>query len=123
MKKPIRIFAPLVVAFAAIAIVDASTAQADHGARVAAERSNWYPWHSNYYHAEYGRPVALVVPPTAGNSSEYGWGVGSYRVTPNYHQFGRPYPNYSYNGYRFRHTPAWPSDTTQFGVHYVRAPW
>ena len=123
MIKPIRVLVPLVLVFVAVAVVDTTPARADIAARIAARRSNWYPWHSNYYHAEYGQPVALVIPPTAGNTSEYGWGVGSYRMIPNRHQFGRPYYTGPNNRYRFRPTPAWPSDTTQFGVHYVRSPW
>ncbi len=113
----------MVLAFAAIAVIDATPANADIAARIAARRSNWNPWHANYYNATYGQPVALVVPPTAGNTTEYAWGVGGFRITPNYHQFGRPFPNFSHDGRRFRPMPAWPSDTTQFGVHYVRAPW
>ena len=90
----------------------------------AARRGAALPWHNAYYHAAYGEPIALVVPPTAEYQSQYGWGVGGTRVTPIYHQFGRPYPGVSAgaNGY-FYPTPAWPSDTNQFGVYYIRGPW
>ncbi len=81
-------------------------------------------WHGDYYESAWGMPVALVVPPTAESQSHYGWGVGGYRVTPIYHQFGRNYPGPgAYNPAAFRPTPAWPSDTDQFGVYYVRGPW
>jgi len=85
--------------------------------------SLYMPWHSCYADATYGMPLALVVPPTCGYQTQYGWGVCGRRITPIYHQFARPYPGpigYS-NG--FMHTPAWPSDTTQFGVNYIRGPW
>lgn len=80
-------------------------------------------WHGNYYHTEYGAPVALVMPPTAEYTTNMGWGVGNTRVTRICHQFARPYPGpYSGGGNMLRPTPAWPSDTTQFGVYPVRAP-
>lgn len=83
------------------------------------------PWHGNYYNAQWGRPLALVVPPTADSQVSWGWGVGATNVTPIYHQFGRgnpaTYPQGSWN--RFRPTPYWPSHTDQFGVYYVRGPW
>ncbi len=57
----------------------------------AACRGQSLPWHNAYYHAAFGEPYALVVPPTAEFQSNYGWGVGGTRVEPIYHQFGR-YP-------------------------------
>ncbi len=81
------------------------------------------PWHCNYYHAAWGQPVALVVPPTAEMQTNWSWGVSGTRITPNYHQFARPYPGDWYPGPAFQPTPAWPSDTAQFGVYYVRGPW
>ncbi len=80
-------------------------------------------WHGGYYHTLYGAPVALVVPPTAFSHTEFGWGVGNKRVSPIYPQFGRQFPGYAWGGQGFRPTPQWPSDTTQFGVYYVRGPW
>lgn len=92
--------------------------------RQAAIMANAYSWHGDYYHTAYGAPVALVVPPTAGNQSDYHWGVGGYRVSPIYHQFRRGYPGIvTPGGGAFRGTPRWPSDTNQFGVYYIRAPW
>ena len=84
-----------------------------------------YPWHCNYYHTEWGSPVALVVPPTAERQYSMGWGVGNTRLTRIHHQFGRPYPGeFSGDvGRQFQATPNWPSDTSQFGVYYVRGPW
>ena len=84
-----------------------------------------HPWHCNYYHTQWGSPVALVVPPTAEKQYSMGWGVGNTRLTRTYHQFGRPYPG-TYAGEvgrRFNATPYLPSDTSQFGVYYVRGPW
>ena len=89
----------------------------------AAWRGQSLPWHNSYYHAAYGEPIALVVPPTAEYQSQYGWGVGATRVTPIYHQFGRAYPGVSGAYGYFYPTPAWPSDTNQFGVYYIRGPW
>ena len=84
-----------------------------------------YPWNCNYYHTEWGSPVALVVPPTAEKQYSMGWGVGNTRLTRIYHQFGRPYPGAAAGGVGqpFQATPYWPSDTSQFGVYYVRGPW
>lgn len=83
-------------------------------------------WHGQYYHTSYGSPVALVAPPTASLQSKWSWGVGNTAVVPIYNQFGRQYPGPAApggmgNGYA--PTPRWPSNTDQFGVHYVRGPW
>jgi len=81
------------------------------------------PWHCGYYHTEYGAPVALVMPPTAELTTNMGWGVSNTRVTKICHQFARPYPGYGATGaYPLMPTPHWPSDTAQFGVYPVRAP-
>jgi len=108
-------------AVALVMVVSASTAQARHrrDARQAAVR----PWHAPYNHSMYGRPVALVVPPTARWQTSWGWGVGNTRVTPIYHQFSATYPGQINTTYpRLRRTPRWPSDTNQFGVYYIRGP-
>lgn len=83
-----------------------------------------YPWHGQYAHTEWGTPVALVVPPTAELQANYGWGVGNTRVTKICPQFQRNYPGAgaAYGGVPIYSTPVWPSDTAQFGVYYVRAP-
>ncbi|HZZ28335.1 MAG TPA: hypothetical protein VFE46_10075 [Pirellulales bacterium] len=83
------------------------------------------PWHNGYYDPYWGEPIALVVPPNAEFQANYGWGVGGTRVSPIYHQFGRPFPGWYGNvpTGRFLPTPNWPSDTQQFGVYYVRGPW
>ena len=60
---------------------------------------------------------------TAGNHAEWGWGVGSSRVTPIYHQFGRSYPMQAAEAPHFYPKPLWPSDTAQYGVYYIRGPW
>jgi len=86
--------------------------------------AQWDPWHGGYYHTAWGMPVALVVPPTASHQTHWGWGVGNTRITPICHQFQRNYPGpVQYDRGAFRPTPAWPSDTDQFGVYYVRGPW
>jgi hypothetical protein len=82
------------------------------------------PWNSGYADANYGEPIGLVVPPTVGLQAQYGWGVGGKRITAIYPQFARPYPGpVGYIGKGFMPTPIWPSDTTQFGVSYIRGPW
>lgn len=82
------------------------------------------PWNGPYYKVEWGMPVALVVPPTAECQTNWGWGVGNTRVTTIYPQFTRNYPGEGiYNRALFTPTPQYPSDTTQFGVYYVRGPW
>jgi hypothetical protein len=88
-------------------------------------RSQGKSWHSAWYDPSIGRPMALVVPPTADFTTEYGWGVPSSRVMPIYHQFRRPYPGAGAvpGSTGFMPTPAQPSDTVQFGVHPVRGPW
>ncbi|MFM7107548.1 MAG: hypothetical protein ACKOZU_02930 [Planctomycetaceae bacterium] len=89
-------------------------------------RSQGKSWHSAWYDPAEGRPIALVVPPTAEFQSQYGWGVPSSRVAPIYHQFRRPYPGpgaVGGSGGGFLPTPNHPSDTVQFGVSAVRGPW
>ncbi len=86
---------------------------------------HYRPWHCNYYHTEWGAPVALVMPPTAELTTNMGWGVSNTRVTHICHQFARPYPGPGTgqaDGRPLMPTPHWPSDTTQFGVYPVRAP-
>jgi hypothetical protein len=90
-------------------------------------RSQGKSWHSAWYDPAEGRPIALVVPPTAEFQTQYGWGVPSSRVAPIYHQFRRPYPGPGAiggtGGGGFLPTPNQPSDTVQFGVNAVRGPW
>jgi hypothetical protein len=88
-------------------------------------RSQGKSWHSGWYDPSIGRPMALVVPPTAEFMTEYSWGVPSSRVMPLYHQFRRPYPGAGAvpGAGGFMPTPNQPSDTVQFGVHPVRGPW
>ena len=86
-------------------------------------RAEWYPWHGQYAHSAFGQPIALVVPPTANLKTEWGWGVGSSRISRLDHQFGRNYPGPGPFGGNFMMTPRWPHDTTNFGVYSVRGPW
>ena len=81
-------------------------------------------WHGGYYHPQWGRPLALVVPPTASFQSVYNWGVGRTQSVPIYHQYSREYPGgYGETPAGFHPTPYWPQSTQQFGVYYYRAPW
>ena len=86
-------------------------------------RAMCYNWHGNYSHAEYGRPVALVVPPTAQLQTDWGWGVPSSRISRIEHQFGRNYPGPGPFAGPYPDPPQWPRDTRQFGVYHVRGPW
>ena len=82
------------------------------------------PWHGSYYHAPWGAPVALVVPPVSKMHTSQGWGVTQTEMMPIYHQFLRPYPGEGGASQSpFLPTPRWPSHTDQFGVYYVRGPW
>jgi hypothetical protein len=95
----------------------------DHGYMRPVYRAQYYNWNRNYAYTDFGAPTALVVPPTAQLQTNYGWGVASSRISRIDHQFQRNYPGYGQFGGPFRSTPVWPSDTTQFGVYPVRAPW
>jgi len=86
-------------------------------------RAQWYNWNRNYSNTQYGAPVALVVPPTAQLQTNWGWGVASSRISRIDHQFQRNYPGNGPFGGPYRPTPVWPSDTSEFGTYYVRAPW
>ena len=86
-------------------------------------RAWYYDWNKNYANTTYGQPVSLVVPPTATMQTNYGWGVSSSRLERVDHQFLRNYPGDGISGGPYKTTPIWPSDTTQFGVYNVRAPW
>ena len=92
--------------------------------RWAMRQANSTSWHGDYYHTAYGRPVALVVPPTATTDSYLSWGVAQTETRPLWHQFRRPYPGDMFGAdAMFLPTPHWPSNTDQFGVYYVRGPW
>ncbi len=101
----------------------AAPAQAVKPYMQASQRAQSYNWNANYAHAEYGRPVALVVPPTANLQTNWSWGSPSAHTARIDHQFGRDYPGPGPFGGRFRNTPQWPSSTHQFGVYNVRGPW
>lgn len=90
--------------------------------RAAAYYNGNVSWHGPHAHTMWGAPVALVLPPNVYMQTNYSWGVARTRMSPVYHQFARPVA-VPYSGGRFRPAPVWPSDTTQFGVYSVRAPW
>ncbi len=85
--------------------------------------SDYYTWHGHHYNSAWGAPVAVVTPPTVTMQTNWGWGVGNTRVARIRGQFGRDYPGRVSSNTGFRPTPAWPSDTTQFGLYNVRGPW
>jgi hypothetical protein len=87
----------------------------------AQEAAAGQPWHGQYSYTTYGQPTALVVPPTAMMQQNYSWGVSQNTMTPIYHQYG--YSAVPSAGGAFYATPRWPSNTNQFGVYPVRAPW
>jgi hypothetical protein len=122
-----KILLKTLVLLSVFALLDTSADAAGFGSckgRQAYYNSMMSPWHGGYYDVAWGMPVALVVPPTAENQTKWGWGVGNTRVVSIDHQFGRNYPGPGYyNRAFFRPTPAWPSDTDQFGTYYVRGPW
>lgn len=86
-------------------------------------RARYYNWNRNYAYTDYGAPTALVVPPTAQLQTNWGWGVASSRISRIDHQYQRNYPGNGPFGGPYRPTPVWPSDTVEFGVYPVRAPW
>ena len=113
-------FALLCLTAACLAL-PAKYAMGDQGLRFARTHS----WHAPYYYTAFGRPVPLIVPPTAHMQSRQGWGVTYNTTTPIYHQFRRPWSGPAtgpaMGGYHA--TPQWPSHTDQFGVYYIRGPW
>ncbi len=80
----------------------------------------YQPWHGGYANTQWGRPVALVVPPNARFETTWGWGVGHSEMYPITAQYGRNDPGAG-GGY-FAPTPTWPSHTEQFGTYYIRGP-
>lgn len=109
------------------AVINPSGQAQTRADRLAAYNAYFTPWHGAYYNANWNRPLALVVPPTASMRTAFGWGVPSTRMVPNYHQFGRywqgPGVATPAQGNGLLPTPVWPSDTSQFGTYYVRAPY
>lgn len=92
--------------------------------RCACRRASGLPWQGGYYNISWGMPVALVVPPTVEFQTHWGWGVGNTRATSICPLFQRNWPGPGhYDRAMFKPTPHWPSDTDQFGIHYIRGPW
>ena len=119
-----RRFALLAILFAATCVGSASAGGHHYGHWD--RGANWHnanrSWHNNYYRADWGHPVAVIVPPTVNFQTNYGWGVGRNRVTPIHHQFGRAYVD-PVTGTVTNPAPAWPSDTSMMGSYYIRGPW
>ncbi|TWT90932.1 hypothetical protein Mal64_13310 [Pseudobythopirellula maris] len=113
----------LAVAVVTAAVCSAAASAEAHNYMKPLYRASSYSWNGNYAHTQYGQPVAMVVPPTAQLQTNWGWGVGSSRVSRADHQFGRNYPGAIGGGGGYRTTPVWPQDTMQFGVYNVRGPW
>lgn len=82
-----------------------------------------HPWNQQYMNWRWREPTALVVPPTAAYESSYGWGVGQVRSTPIHSQFGSGGGGVGGGGAGGQQTPYRPSNTNQFGLYPVRAPW
>jgi len=126
MKRIFGWFVPALLAIAlaaSLAVAARAEPQTPIG-RIAQRRAAYTPWCAPYYETMWGSPVALVVPPCAGMHTEYHWGVTGTRINTIYHQYRRGFPGYGYGAMvPFRPTPKWPSDTNQFGVYYIRAPW
>ena len=121
MIRKLPFFALLL--FALLAAPSVSSAVGPDGHWRSHRISQRTPWHGGYQHTASGSPVALVVPPTVGLQTDWGWGVGANRISRIHHQFGRRYPGVDGSGMPFAQTPNWPYDTTQFGVYYIRGPW
>ena len=113
----------LVMASADAARAEVPITYADWVHSAAHRRASRSSWHGDYYHSQWGRPVAMAVPPTASMQSSYAWGVAQTRRTPVYHQFDAEFPGYGVAPRQFWPTPLWPSSTNQFGVYHVRGPW
>jgi hypothetical protein len=114
MKKSTLLIAGIVV------MMFASLVQFAHATHPNS-RAAMYNWHGNYAYTPYGRPTALVVPPTAQLQTNWSWGAASSSVSRIDHQFTRDYLGQGAGG--FYSTPHWPNRTQQFGVSYVRGPW
>lgn len=106
-----------------VVLMASSAAQAEAPYLHPLRRAELTNWHANYAHSEYGAPLALVVPPTAQLQTNWSWGAPSLSISRIDHQFGRNYNGPAPFGTGFRRTPVWPSNTHQFGVYHVRAPW
>ena len=118
----------LLAAFALAAVPETGEAHGPfhthHPDHWAARHAQGMSWHANYYHTATGAPVPLVVPPIAHMQTRWAWGVSQGTMTPIYHQFRRPYHGDGGLGAAdLNGTPRWPSNTDQFGVYYIRAPY
>jgi hypothetical protein len=114
----------LILGLAAL-IVTASIAPAARGGEFLHRRGPYGPaWNTNYYATSYGMPLAVVVPPNVRWQTNYAWGVGGTRLdrVGAQYQMIVPGPESVYYRGNFYPAPPQPTDTTQFGVNYVRGP-
>jgi len=81
-------------------------------------------WNTNYYDPAWGMPEAVVVSPRVRWQSNYASGVGGSRVDRigARYQGQVPGPESVYDPRNYQSAPPQPTDTTQFGVNYVRGP-
>jgi hypothetical protein len=124
MKRLLLITAVLLPSLAAGLAEQARTGERVRRGTVVYDQGPGASWHGYYYDPAWGMPVALVVPPRVKSQTNWGWGVGNTRVTSIPYQFepGEPGPGV-YDRRMYQPTPAWPTDTTQFGHYYIRGPW
>jgi hypothetical protein len=118
-----KLFATAVLAAAVLCAATTSEASTPLRNKNAKFKAQQQPWHGGYYNLAWGQPVAVVVPPTAGRQTKWGWGVTNTEVRPIWHQYERAYPGPATGGVGFAPTPYWPSHTDQFGYYYIRGPW
>ena len=123
MKKLTTIGGGVVTALLLLALTTESASAVTARYLRPQQRAQATNWHANYAHTAYGKPVALVVPPTAQLQTNWSWGVGSSSISRIDHQFGRQFWGAVPNNGNLRYTPHWPSNMRQFGVYYVRGPW
>lgn len=118
-----RVLTTSLMGLAAVACLMTPAAAWERPREAARRAAACTAWHGPYYHAAWGSPVALVVPPTTEYQTKWRWGVPATRITPIYHQFQAGYPGAVDPSIGLYGTPRWPSHTDQFGVYYVRGPW
>lgn len=114
----------LLIACILALVVSASANNPARANKNAARQAAWSPWHGPHYHPLSGRPLPLIMPPTANMYTQHNWGVAMNELRPIHHQFARPYPGKTQPGPNgMQPTPHQPSSTRQQGIYYIRGPW